>query len=359
MRRHPLPGPVARRLGVGLVAACLLAACGGDDGAAPATTSSDPSVTTPTTAAPTTGAPTMATPTTMPTTTAAPTTVADTTTTTLPAPAEPSVLVASPQGIVRMTGDSSTIVTGEPASVAVQVDATVYFQSASGRDGAEDPAATAIRWIDPAGVKTLLTPGEGEFLRLHSGGAGPDGRPLLVYSVLRGEGPPVEDNPEPQQELLFVYDISTSTPTQVAEIGGWESGTSRLTLGGELLVGTWSSEASHGLAMIGLDGSDRADPAKFGLEASYDDCSDCPTAFTIDGAGALVAWVDTGVAAFADALSGGVLATLAVPDEYYSDAQVEGQYLVLTRPELPALLVDIATGGVTQLPAGTVTLLPS
>ncbi len=369
MRRPVDPRPRRRerpltrgRVSIGLTAAFLLASCGSADTADSAGSSTSvvettaagattlPPLTTP---APTT---TVAPP---PPTTAAPTTVAETTTT-VPAPADPTVLVASDQGIVRIKGDTTTIITGEPASVAVQVDATVYFQSESGSYGgqSDDNAATAIRWIDPTGVKTLLTPGPGEFLRLHSAGSGPDGTPLLVYSVIRGDGPPLEENPDPLQELLFIYDIATSSSVPLGEIGGWEYGTGPLRLGGELLVGTASAEASHSLLMLGLDGNDRSDPAKFGLEESYSDCSDCPTAFTVDSAGALLAWVDNGVVTFADTTSGDTLATLAVPAGYYSDAQVQDLRMVLNRPELPGLIIDISTGSVAQLPTGYATLVP-
>lgn len=370
MRARPRRRLNRRLQATAVAGGLLLASCGGDDdgvatGDTATVTSADTTAATTSPAVTTAPVTTTSAPATtpVPETTAPPTTEATTTTV---APAQPATaLVASPTGIVRITGSgTSSIVTGEPAAIAVEVDQTVYFQAASGPsddtpDASDtDRAATAIRWVDPGGTKTLLAPQEGQWLRLHDAGRSPAGDPVLLFSVYRGDGPPVDDNPDPATETLHLYDIRTASITDLGEIGGWEFGTSRLHLGGGLVGGTWYSEASHGLYLVGVDGTDRAEPARFGLEASYFDCgAECPNTFTVDDAGALLAWVDDGVATFADVASGAVLATLAVPGGVYTDAEIDGSTLLLARPDLPTLRVDIITGAVTELPAGTVTLV--
>jgi hypothetical protein len=116
---------------------------------------------------------------------------------------------------------------------------------------------------------------------------------LLLYSV---QGRVV---PQLPNENLFVVDLDTEQNTRVARnVGGWEFGTDRLHLATTgLIVGQSSSEASHSIAIYAVPGSpaDTAGlptAADLGLQASYDDCSDCPTSFSVTPDGRTVVWVD-------------------------------------------------------------------
>ncbi len=363
-----IPPPPDRRwwwIGGGIAAALIvvivlvLALAGGDDDTSVTTGTTDSvpafsvattvaTTTAPTTAAPTTEAPTTA-PSTVPPTTAAETTVAETTSTTV-AERPVSVLVAGETGIVEITGGQRTVLAGDRASVAVELDGTVYFQTSSARVSPEgDGPDTAIHWIDPSGVKTLLTPAQGESLVLHDGAIAADGHPKLLYSIWRGYGPPAEGNDDPESEQLYLYDVTTASSTVLGEIGGWEYGTSRLTLAADIVVGTWSAEASHGLLLYDHAGVDRSDPAKYSLDSEYFDCNDCPLAFGTDALGGRLAWVDNGRLIVVDRASAAQLNNVPVPPDYYRDLRLSGHWVLLNRFELPALLVDLNTGAITEL----------
>ncbi len=346
-----------------VVLVVLIVVLSGDDDDSVTTGTSDtvpaftlaPSTTPPlTTAAPTTP-PTTAAPTTVPATEPPPPSTEEPTTTVAEQPVD--MLLATDAGLVRIRGDERTTLTHEPASVAVEVEGTVYFQTLSGAGGpAVDGKQTAIKWIDPTGAKTLISPPEGARLVLHDAAIAADGHPKLLYSSQRGSTPP--EGGDPWTEELFLYDVTTAATADLGVIGGWEFGTSRLVLAASVIVGTWGAEADHGLFLVDHHGQDIADPGRYGLDADYVACNDCPSTFGTDAQGARLAWVDSNHLVIVDLASGDRLGEIQIPADAYSSTQLVGHWALLDRAELPALLVDLASGAITQLPAtGTATLV--
>lgn len=274
-------------------------------------------------------------------------------------PETSGILVAGPGGIQRLAGSRATTLSNGSAAIAVERAGTVYFQGAAGRYGEDgssnDPATTAIRRLDG----TALVAPEGEqWLTLHDAGVTADGTPVLIYTASSGDGPPVEDNPTPSSEVLYRYEITTGTSVRIAEVGGWEFGTGPLSFGTELVGGTWSAEASYGPLLLALDGTTLAEAGRYGLEDGYTDCEDCPTAFSVDGPGGRIAWIDSGRFRVATRSDGVITLDFpVVADTSYTATALADGFAVLSRPNLPALLLDLTSGAVTELPAGRVTII--
>ena len=289
------PAPGHRRWWIGggatlLAAAALITAfvLVGNTDESVSTPATDPSVT-PTTA-----------PTQTPVT-PAPTTVP-------PVADEPGILTAGPEGVVERRGPEPRTLTTEPMVIALDTgDGRVIVQRRRG-DG------TGEGWTDADTVPLVLA-ADGSLTELFGtadwdGGVVlhdievVDGRRLLLYSL-----EVAMSDPQVADETLYVVDLETQERTEVAAgIGGWESGTGRLTLATTgLIVGEWSAEASHGIFIDDVPSPGVAAslpvPADLGLEESYTDCADCPHGFSVAPDGATVAWID-GDELVVDAING-------------------------------------------------------
>jgi hypothetical protein len=100
-------------------------------------------------------------------------------------------------------------------------------------------------------------------------------------------------------------------------IGGWESGTSRLTYGSNIIVGQFSAEADTGPFFLHLDGG-TTNPNDLGLADSYSDCSVCPSRFTIDPSGQRLAWIEADLIVVLDRTSATRVAEIRLPQGLYS-----------------------------------------
>ena len=99
-------------------------------------------------------------------------------------------------------------------------------------------------------------------------------------------------------------------------IGGWESGTSRLTYGSNIIVGQFFTEADTGPFFLHLDGY-TTNPNDFGLADSYSVCSVCPSQFTVDPSGQRLAWLEADLLVVLDRTSATRIAEIRLPQGLY------------------------------------------
>ena len=283
-------------------------------GTAPTTGRPDATVPPTTTTAPTTGA------TAAPTSAAAPTTVAPTTTPpTAPPPtadARPAgaappaaaslapagapvaqlppwltgpIAAASPTGVdVRFADGVTAHVADGPARVALLLDGgDVLFQRAT-PDGAGAAVGGVLRWSGETGEITeqpLLNPTGGP-ITLH------DATTVLGAPVVLYETGPVDCRAGIGCDGALVHqDLRSGEAAELDRMGTFEDGWSGLTLSSDgRVVGTRYAGAGSSLygASFGPEPAPTAVDA--GLEASYGDCDDCPTAYEIDRAGTTLSW---------------------------------------------------------------------
>jgi hypothetical protein len=137
------------------------------------------------------------------------------------------------------------------------------------------------------------------------------GSTFVLYSMNSGLG--IEDS----QEELFALDLNTGLQTSFGLIGGWESGTSRLTFGSNIIVGEFFASADAGPYFLNLDGY-TTNPNDLGLADSYSDCSVCPSRFTVDPSGQRLAWVEADLLVVLDRSSGIRIAEIRLPQGLYT-----------------------------------------
>jgi hypothetical protein len=122
---------------------------------------------------------------------------------------------------------------------------------------------------------------------------------------------------EDSKEELFAMNLNTGLTTSFGIVGGWESGTSRLTFGSNIIVGQFSAEADTGPFFLHLDGG-TTNPNDLGLADSYSDCSVCPSRFTVDPSGQRLAWVEADLIVVLDRTSATRVAEIRLPQGLYS-----------------------------------------
>lgn len=298
-------------------------------------------------------------PTEAPTTTEEPTTTTEPpTTTTVPPPAWPSglsVVVASPDGVHVARDGADELAAAERVAIALPLPGGGFLvQDRSGRydatTGQESlPGATAIRRLGGAGGVVLAPVGE-QWLRLHDLGS-VDGTLMALVSISSGT------TPDDTIEELVLVPLDGGAQRSVGIIGGWESGTSRLHLGGRGIVGEASVEVTHGPLLLTVEGNPLVDPAVLGLQGSYVDCSTCPRLFATDPAGATIGWLESGALVVVNATNGQRVADVQLPGDLVAGAVelelVQGAAVISRRTEagspLPPVVVDLASGDTTLL----------
>ncbi|MDJ0924215.1 MAG: hypothetical protein QNJ77_06590 [Acidimicrobiia bacterium] len=247
------------RLVLVLTLLVLASACSGDDAVETTTTSSGVSsstVATPETT--TTGA--VATTTTSTTTT--------TTTTTEPPPTGPpagSVLITGEAGVFVATldGVAAKIIDADELAVNGLIDFAIddarggiVFQPNRGSwffRGSD----SIVYWV-PTGAGTyqeLLVPDADQGLALED--VASHGASAAVYYT-RTEG---GDDPETTVQTLRRFDLDDKTVTEIAVVGGWESGSSPISAGGDLIVKNSGAEGYVWIDFMDLDGVEFDSPA--------------------------------------------------------------------------------------------------
>jgi hypothetical protein len=100
-------------------------------------------------------------------------------------------------------------------------------------------------------------------------------------------------NIESPAGALLVLDLDAGSLAQIGQVGGWESGLSRLHLSETgHVVGERYDEVVRSFYSVRVDGAPALSAADFGLERDYVDCTDCPRLYTISRDGSTVAWLE-------------------------------------------------------------------
>ena len=289
---------------VGLI---LTLSLGGDDTStaiATTSTSSSTSVTSSTTL------PASIVTTLVPVTTEDTTTTSSTTTTVVGLTINQPITIASPLGINHIADSKTTLVDSQSWDLAFRLpDGTFIAQHATTEY--QQPGDTNIYRIGATTsvVHSVANPAN-ELLRLHDVYT-ESGSIFVLYSL--SSGLDIED----AQEELLAFELNTGLTTSFGMIGGWESGTSRLTYGSNIIVGQFFAEADTGPFFLHLDGY-TTNPNDFGLADSYSDCSVCPSRFTVDPSGQRLAWVEADLVVVLDRTSATRVAEIRLPQGLYS-----------------------------------------
>jgi hypothetical protein len=246
-------------------------------------------------------------------TTLVPTTVEETTTTstttTVVASINQPITIASPLGISHIADSKTTLVDSQSWDLAFRLpDGTFIAQHAPTEY--QQPGDTNIYRVGATTsvVRSVANPAN-ELLRLHDVYT-ESGSTFVLYSLSSGLG--LED----AQEELLAFELNTGLTTSFGVVGGWESGTSRLMYGGNIIVGQFFAEADTGPFLLHLDGY-TTNPNDFGLADSYSDCSVCPSQFTIDPSGQRLAWIEADLLVVLDRTSATRIAEIRLPQGLY------------------------------------------
>jgi hypothetical protein len=262
-----------RRTYVALLAsfALLVAGCGGGDTATTTSTAADVTTTT------------VATTTTPPvddTTSSTTSSTTTTSTTEAPAPVPPdgSMLITNEDGIFVATldGASSQLLDAD----STVVGGMVHFAIDDTRGGIviqphESPWTSVgddsiIYWV-PQGssnVQELLVPAADQGLRLEDV-ATRDGVTSVYYTRRFG------DTPDTAEQTLRRFDLDDRTVSEIALVGGWESGSSPISVGGDTIVRNGSGEAYFWITFTDLDNNEFASPANPIPDGGFDCVPEC------------------------------------------------------------------------------------
>ena len=240
-----------------------------------------------------------------------PTTIQETTTTTVVPSINQPITIAGSQGISHIAGGITTRFDSQPWETAFRLaDGSYIAQHSSAGYGQQTDTTIYRVGATTTVVKSVTNPAT-EWMRLHDVySEGSTGDSFVLYSLSSGFG--MEDS----KEELFALSLNTGLTTSFGMIGGWESGTSRLTFGSNIIVGQFSAEADSGPFFLHLDGY-TTNPNDFGLADSYSDCSVCPSRFTIDPSGQRLAWVEADLLVVLDRASATRIAEIRLPQGLY------------------------------------------
>ena len=240
-----------------------------------------------------------------------PTTIQETTTTTVVPSINQPITIAGSQGISHIAGGITTRFDSQPWETAFRLaDGSYIAQHSSAGYGQQTDTNIYRVGATTTVVKSVTNPAT-EWMRLHDVySEGSTGDSFVLYSLSSGFG--MEDS----KEELFALSLNTGLTTSFGMIGGWESGTSRLSFGSNIIVGQFSAEADSGPFFLHLDGY-TTNPNDFGLADSYSDCSVCPSRFTIDPSGQRLAWVEADLLVVLDRVSATRIAEIRLPQGLY------------------------------------------
>ena len=240
-----------------------------------------------------------------------PTTIQETTTTTVVPSINQQITIAGSQGISHIAGGITTRFDSQPWETAFRLaDGSYIAQHSSAGYGQQTDTTIYRVGATTTVVKSVTNPAT-EWMRLHDVySEGSTGDSFVLYSLSSGFG--MEDS----KEELFALSLNTGLTTSFGMIGGWESGTSRLSFGSNIIVGQFSAEADSGPFFLHLDGY-TTNPNDFGLADSYSDCSVCPSRFTIDPSGQRLAWVEADLLVVLDRVSATRIAEIRLPQGLY------------------------------------------
>ena len=241
----------------------------------------------------------------VPTTIEETTTTSSTTTTTVVASINQPITIASPLGISHIADSKTTLVDSQPWDLAFRLpDGTFIAQYAPPEYQQLGDTNIYRVGATTSAIRSVANPAN-EWLRLHDVYT-ESGSIFVLYSFSSGLG--IED----AQEELLAFELNTGLTTSFGMIGGWESGTSRLTYGSNIIAGEFFAEADTGPFFLHLDGY-TTNPNDFGLADSYSDCSVCPSKFTVDPSGQRLAWIEADLLVVLDRMRATRVAEIRLP----------------------------------------------
>ena len=234
----------------------------------------------------------------VPTTVASPTSAPPTPSTVLPE-AWPPMVTAGPNGVWEYGPDGEVQWTAEPMAFAVKApDGSMLMQRRSGGypgGGWTQADTLPLRQAAPG------EPVEDLFGALFPAADVVAGWYTLHDAAMVGDRPLVimdrqadQVNIESPAGALLVLDLDAASLAQIGQIGGWETGLSRLHLSETgIIVGERYDEVTRSLFVQALDNGPTFGAADLGLQESYVDCNDCPRLYTISRDGSTVAWLES------------------------------------------------------------------
>ena len=354
------------RLLLALTLVVLASGCSDDDGAETTATSAAPTSTTTAPETSTTAAPA--------TTTTSSTT---TTTTTEPPPAGPpagSVLITGEDGVFVATldGVAAMVIDADQAAVGGLIDFAIddtrggiVFQPNRGSwffRGSD----SIVYWV-PMGAGTyqeVLVPAADQGLALED--VAEHETSTAVYYT-RTEG---GDNPSTTVQTLRRFDLDTGTVTEIAVVGGWESGSSPISAGGESIVKNSGAEGFVWIDFLDLDGVEFDSPANPLPLDEFDCFPDCfyYADLSPDGTKVALGRLAPNAAGFPttpemevrDVATGELELAVSLPDvaafAWIHSLDLSDTHVLINiveeGSEYPvATIVDIASGGLTTYPA--------
>lgn len=288
---------------VGLV---LTLSLGGNDSSttiATTSTSSSTSVVTPTIQ-----------PSVLPTTLVPPTiqdtTTTPSTTTTVVASINQPITIASTLGISHIVNGTATRFDSQSWETAFHLADGSYIAQPSSIGYGQQVDTNIYRVGAATSVVQGVADPATEWLRLHDVYTEASST-FVLYSI--NSGLDIEDS----QEELFALDLNTGLKTSFGLIGGWESGTSRLTFGSNIIVGEFFANVEAGPYFLNLDGY-TTNPNDLGLANSYSECSVCPSRFSVDPSGQRLAWIEADLLVVLDRGSATRIAEIRLPQGLYT-----------------------------------------
>lgn len=288
---------------VGLV---LTLSLGGNDSSttiATTSTSSSTSVVTPTIQ-----------PSVLPTTLVPPTiqdtTTTPSTTTTVVASINQPITIASTLGISHIVNGTATRFDSQSWETAFHLADGSYIAQPSSIGYGQQVDTNIYRVGAATSVVQGVADPATEWLRLHDVYTEASST-FVLYSI--NSGLDIEDS----QEELFALDLNTGLKTSFGLIGGWESDTSRLTFGSNIIVGEFFANVEAGPYFLNLDGY-TTNPNDLGLANSYSECSVCPSRFSVDPSGQRLAWIEADLLVVLDRGSATRIAEIRLPQGLYT-----------------------------------------
>jgi len=238
------------------------------------------------------------------------TTTSSTTTTLVGLTTNQPITVASGLGISHIADAKTTRIDSNSWAIAFRLaDGSFIAQHVTPNTGQQGD--TAIYRVGATTTVIVSAPNpETDWVRLHDVYT-ESGSTFVLYSLNTNF-----ISTEAKEEL-FALDLNTGLTTSFSVVGGMNSGVSRLTYGNNIIVGEKFEEANAGPFFFNLDGY-TTNPNNLGLADSYDNCTVCPSKFTVDPSGQRLAWIEADLLVVLDRTSASRIAEIPLPKGLYT-----------------------------------------
>jgi hypothetical protein len=280
---------------------------------------------------------------------------------------EEGVYVATLDGVASKVIDADESAVGN-GIIAFAIDDTrggVIFQPNRGpwQYKGDD---SIVYWVPQgaAAAQELLVPSADQGLGLED--VAQQGDAAMVYYT-RVEG---SDSPETASQTLRRFDLDTKTVTEVSVVGGWESGSSPISVGGETIVENSGAEGYVWIDFTDLDGGEFDSPANPLPLEDFDCFPDCFYYADLSPDGSHVAvgrlapnangFPTTPEIEIRNTASGALVMSVSLPEVFafpwIHSLDLSNTHVLINiveeGSEYPfATIVDIASGGLTAYPA--------